>query len=133
MMPKEFTPIIRLLLVDDEVEFTSIMVKRLGRRNIVATTANNGDQALLLLDKNTYDVAVLDLKMEGMDGLEVLKMFKLKAPDLPVIMLTGHGSQLAAEEGFAHGAFDYLSKPYDIEGLTQIIRKAVFGGREQHE
>jgi DNA-binding NtrC family response regulator len=52
-------------------------------------------------------------------------VLKQKAPHLPVIMLTGHGSHSAAEEGFAHGAFDYLSKPYDIDGLTQIIQKAV--------
>lgn len=126
MTPNDSIKPIRLLLVDDEVEFTSIMVKRLGRRNIWAMTANSGDQAVELLNRNRYEVAVLDLKMEGMDGLETLKIFKSKAPDMPVIMLTGHGSHLAAEEGFAHGAFDYLSKPYDIDGLTEIIRKAVF-------
>jgi len=129
MMTKESAPPIRLLLVDDEVEFTSIMVKRLGRRNIVATTANCGSQAIALMSRNAYDVAVLDLKMEGMDGLDVLKAFKQMSPDMPVIMLTGHGSHMAAEEGFAHGAFAYLSKPYDIEGLTQIIRRAVSGER----
>ncbi len=126
MTPNDSIKPIRLLLVDDEVEFTSIMVKRLGRRNIWATTANSGVQAIELLNQNKYEVAVLDLKMEGMDGLETLKLFKSKAPDMPVIMLTGHGSHQAAEEGFAHGAFDYLSKPYDIDDLTGIIQNAIF-------
>ncbi len=125
MMPNASDPKIRLLLIDDEIDFTSVMVKRLGRRNIDTTTANGGRQAIALVAEQAFDVVVLDLKMEDMDGIEVLKMLKQKAPNLPVIMLTGHGSHSAAEEGFAHGAFDYLSKPYDIDGLTQIIQKAV--------
>jgi DNA-binding NtrC family response regulator len=124
-MPDASIPKIRLLLIDDEIDFTSVMVKRLGRRGIDATTANGGHQAIALVAEQVFDVVVLDLKMEDMDGIEVLKVLKQKTPNLPVIMLTGHGSHSAAEEGFTHGAFDYLSKPYDIDGLTQIIRKAV--------
>lgn len=121
---------IRLLLVDDEVEFTSIMVKRLGRRNIRALTAKNGQEAITLISEKKFDAAVLDLKMEGMDGLEVLKIFKKKSPEMPVIMLTGHGSHEAAKEGRAYGAFDYLSKPYEIKELTRIIRNAVSGRKD---
>ncbi len=130
MTSNDSTDPIRLLLVDDEVEFTSVMVKRLGRRNIRAMTARNGTEAIAFISGNEFDAAVLDLKMEGMDGLEVLKIFKEKSPEMPVIMLTGHGSHQAAEEGRACGAFDYLSKPYEIEDLTRIIRNAVSERKE---
>ena len=65
------------------------------------------------------DVAVLDLKMEDMDGIEVLKVFQKMAPEMPVIMLTGHGSAVAAEEGIALGACDYLTKPCSLEELVE--------------
>ncbi len=112
---------IRILLVDDEINFLNVLTKRLTRRNFIVTTANNGDQAIQALRSNDFDIVVLDLKMEGMDGIEVLKIFKKMVPDLPVIMLTGHGSQIAAEEGLKHGVLDYLSKPYEFENLIKKI------------
>jgi DNA-binding NtrC family response regulator len=126
-------PAIRLLLVDDEVEFAAVLAKRLGRRAITATIAHNGTEAIQLLRRNDFDVAVLDLKMEGMDGIQVLKVFQTMVPEMPVIMLTGHGCQISAQEGRAHGAFDYLSKPYDFEELTHKIREAYGRGRPSHD
>jgi DNA-binding NtrC family response regulator len=70
-------------------------------------------------------VAVLDLKMEDLDGIEVLKIFKKMDPDMPVIMLTGHGSEQSAREGMALGAFDYLTKPCDLAELIEKIEQAV--------
>jgi len=67
--------------------------------------------------------------MEDMDGIEVLKIFKKMAPEMPVIMLTGHGSERAAIEGIAQGAFDYLTKPCDLKDLIEKIREAVGQGR----
>ena len=87
---------IKLLLVDDEVGFVEVIAKRLGRRNIRVTTALGGMDAVQALRKGDFDVAVLDLKMEDMDGIEVLKIFKKMDPEMPVIMLTGHGSERAA-------------------------------------
>ncbi|MDZ7599549.1 MAG: response regulator [Desulfobacterales bacterium] len=71
-----------------------------------------------------FDVAVLDLKMEDMDGIEVLRIFKKMAPDLAVIMLTGHGSATAALQGMQEGAFDYLTKPCELDELLEKIAKA---------
>ena len=78
--------------------------------------------------KRDFDVAVLDLKMEDMDGIEVLKIFKKMAPAMPVIMLTGHGSESSAQEGIKFGAFDYLTKPYELEDLICKIKEAIGQG-----
>jgi DNA-binding response OmpR family regulator len=103
---------IKLLLVDDEEGYVSILAKRLGRRNFAVKTALSGIEAIRMLRNESFDLAVLDLKMEDMDGIEVLKVFKVMEPEMPVIILTGHGSETAAREGMELGAFDYLVKPY---------------------
>ncbi len=115
---------IRLLLVDDEVRYLEVLSKRLGKRNLDVTTASTGQQAIQLLRRNDFDVAVVDLKMGDMDGIDVLKIFKKMDPNLSVIILTGHGSEQAAREGIEKGAFDYLTKPCDLESLLEIIRAA---------
>ena len=115
---------IRLLLVDDEVGFADILAKRLSKRNMEVTPAYTGTDAIQLLRKQDFDVAVLDLKMEDMDGIEVLKIFKKMDPNMMVIMLTGHGSEKAAREGIEFGAFDYLTKPCELEELFAKIREA---------
>jgi DNA-binding response OmpR family regulator len=115
---------IRLLLVDDEVGFADILAKRLSKRNMEVTPAYTGTEAIQLLRKQDFDVAVLDLKMEDMDGIEVLKIFKKMDPNMMVIMLTGHGSEKAAREGIEFGAFDYLTKPCELEELFAKIGEA---------
>lgn len=115
---------LRLLLVDDEVGFAEVLAKRLGRRGLAVTTAHSGAAAIRALRGCEFDVAVLDLKMEDMDGIEVLKIFKKIDPCMPVIMLTGHGSERSAREGRQSGAFDYLTKPYELEELLEKIRAA---------
>jgi DNA-binding NtrC family response regulator len=115
---------IRLLLVDDEVGYLEVLSKRLGKRSIDVTTANTGEQAIQLLRRNDFDVAVVDLKMADMDGIDVLVIFKKMDPGLAVIILTGHGSEQAAREGIEKGAFDYLTKPCDLENLLAIIQAA---------
>ena len=122
----EGTP--RVLLVDDEEGFRTIMQKRMGRRNIDVTTAASGSEAVAILRKHDFDAAVVDFKMEDMDGIEVLKIFKKMVPSLPVIILTGHGSGAAAREGIKQGAFDYLTKPCDLENLMEKIREAMQEG-----
>ncbi|MCJ7773641.1 MAG: response regulator [Desulfobacterales bacterium] len=117
-------PSIRLLLVDDEKGYVDVLANRLGKRGIHVTKAYNGSQAIKALRGTDYDVSVLDLKMEDMDGLEVLRIYKKIVPEMPVIMLTGHGSQEAALEGMAVGAFDYLTKPCEFDELLDVIRDA---------
>ena len=115
----------RLLLVDDERGFVDIISKRMGKRNIEVTKAFSGTEGIRALRGQDFDVAVLDLKMEDMDGIEVLKIFKKIVPEMPVIMLTGHGSEQAAREGIQFGAFDYLTKPCELEDLIGKIHAAI--------
>ena len=115
---------IRLLLVDDEKDFVNILSKRIKRRNIDVKKTFSGAEAIQALRGQEFDVAVLDLKMEDMDGIEVLKMLKIMDPKLAVIMLTGHGSAEAAEQGIKLGAFDYLTKPCELEELLEKIMAA---------
>ena len=121
---------IRLLLVDDEEAFVNVLLKRLAKRHIHATPAFSGVEALQRLRHNDFDVAMLDLKMEGLDGIEVLKIMNKLVPELPVIMLTGHGCQISAQDAMANGAFDYLSKPYDFEDLLLKIHEAHHSRKE---
>jgi DNA-binding NtrC family response regulator len=121
---KQVKESIRLLLVDDEEGYVNVLANRMALRGVDVSKAYNGSEAIRILRKNEFDVAVLDLKMEDMDGLEVLKIFKKMDPDLMVIMLTGHGSAQAASDGISLGAFDYLTKPCDFSELLEKVRKA---------
>lgn len=115
----------RILLVDDEVGFTDVLAKRLGRRGLTVAVAQSGAEGLRLLRERDFDVAVLDLKMVDMDGIEVLKVFKKMVPEMPVVMLTGHGSEEAARDGLRAGAADYLLKPCAIDELLEKLTAAV--------
>ncbi len=115
---------IKLILVDDEPGYVSVLAKRMAKRNIIAVAATSGNEAIQILRNVHFDCAVLDLKMEDMDGIEVLKIFKIMAPTMPVIMLTGHGSETAAREGIKFGAFDYLTKPCNLDDLIRVISHA---------
>lgn len=121
------TPI-RLLLIDDEVGYVDVLSNRLTKRNFQVGKANSGTEAFQILRRKDFDVAVLDLKMEDMDGIEILKILKKMAPELVVIMLTGHGSAEAAHEGIKQGAYDYLTKPCELDELIEKIREAYAQG-----
>lgn len=118
-------PSVKLLLIDDEQEFVNVLTKRLAKRDIHATKAYSGKEGIQALKGENFDVAVLDLKMADIDGIEALKIIKIIDPEMPVIMLTGHGSKQAANEGMKAGAFDYLTKPYDLPQLVEKILTAV--------
>ena len=115
---------IKVLLVDDEEGYVNVLAKRMTKRQVEVSIALSGSEAIQTLRKKDFDVAVVDLKMEDIDGIEVLKIFKKMDPELPVVMLTGHGSEQAARDGLALGAFDYLTKPCDLEDLLSTITKA---------
>ena len=116
-----------LLLVDDEKGYAEVLAKRLALRDIVVTVALSGTEAIQILRGRQVDAAVLDLKLEDMDGIEVLRIFKKMDPLMPVIMVTGHGSETAARQGIEYGAFDYLMKPCGINLLIEKIREACKG------
>jgi DNA-binding response OmpR family regulator len=128
-MVKNKSKAIKILLVDDEKGFVDVISKRMSKRNIEVAKAYSGKDALQALRKADFDAVVLDLKMEDMDGIEVLKIFKKIIPDLPIIMLTGHGSEEAARDGIRFGAFDYLTKPCDFEELILKIQEVVSSRR----
>jgi two-component system, response regulator RegA len=113
-----------VLLVDDEEAYVRALAKRLTKRDFQVTMAFSGMQGVQTVRKAEFDVAVLDLKMEDMDGIEVLKIFKTMVPGMAVIMLTGHGSEQAAREGVQFGAYDYLLKPCDFDELVEKIKEA---------
>ncbi len=116
----------RVLLVDDEKGFVDAMAKRLEKRGMTVYKAYDGDSANRALEeRSNIEVVVLDMKMPGKGGLEVLHEIKEAHPLVEVIILTGHATVPTAVEGIQNGAFDYLMKPCDLEDLTQKIAEAV--------
>ncbi len=115
---------IRILLVDDEEEFVRTLSERLSLRDLSSETAFDGEQALRFVGDSAPDIMVLDLKMPGTTGLEVLRRVKRRHPRVQVIVLTGHGNDLDEAEARSIGIFDWLRKPVDIEVLVERIRSA---------
>ena len=120
---------LRLLLVDDEVEFLEPMKARLERRGLACTTATSGEAALRLLESERFDCAVVDVKMPGMDGLELLRRMRRTWPETAVVLLTGHASVELGVQGMELGAFEYLLKPIELDDLLDTVRRAAAGAR----
>ena len=114
----------RILVVDDERDYTETVVKRLNRRGFLAQTALGGAQALEAMASQEFDVLILDIKMPGMDGIEVLREVKKRYPKVEVILLTGHAPVDSGEQGMSVGANAYLIKPVDFEELLGAIAQA---------
>ena len=114
----------KVLLVDDEVDFIETLSKRLEMRALKTVTAFSGEEAVSFAQEKMPDVIVLDLRMQGMDGMEVLRRTRLAHPDMQVIMLTAHGTDKDKEEAEKLGAFDFLNKPVEIEVLLDKIQAA---------
>ncbi|MBW1709273.1 MAG: response regulator [Deltaproteobacteria bacterium] len=115
---------IKVLMVDDEEQFRLTTKKILERRGFETILADSGEEAIEKVKENP-DVIVLDVKMPGMDGLQALQEINTLQPQIPVIMLTGHGSEPSAKQALHQGAFDYLNKPCDIDLLASKIMDAV--------
>jgi two-component system, OmpR family, response regulator CpxR len=114
----------KILLVDDEREFVQTLSERLLMRDMGSAVAYDGQSALDLVKDDEPDVMILDLKMPGIDGIEVLRRVKETQPEIEVIILTGHGSEADKEVCMSLGAFAYLQKPVDISLLSDTIKKA---------
>jgi DNA-binding response OmpR family regulator len=113
------------LIVDDEEELVSTLGERLMLRGFAADGVLTGEDALRQVREKEFDVVILDIKMPGMDGLEVMKKMRALRPHLQVILLTGRGSEKESEIGLEEGAFAYLVKPIDIEHLIEKMKEAV--------
>lgn len=115
---------IKLLIVDDDAKLLSTMAERLGLKDFDVSTASDGNQAIKAAKKGKFDVAIVDLKMPGMDGMEVLQTLKKKHKFLEIIILTGFASVESAVEAGKLGAFGYLEKPYNFENLVEKLKGA---------
>jgi DNA-binding NtrC family response regulator len=115
---------VKLLLVDDEAEFVETLQARLALRDLDARVARDGEEALAAVEKEEPDVIVLDIKMPGIDGIEVLRRVKQAYPNVEVIILTGHGSKQDEETARSLGAFQYMQKPVDLDKLVPQISGA---------
>jgi DNA-binding NtrC family response regulator len=114
-----------VLLVDDEEELVSTVVERLSIRGIDAEFVLSGAEAVQKLQEKKYDVLVVDVKMPGMSGLEVMRRMKKEKPNMPVLLMTGHGSVQDGETGIKEGAFAYLAKPVKLEDLIAKMKEAI--------
>jgi len=114
----------KLLLVDDEEEFVKALSERMEMRDLKSDVSLSGEQALKTMDEDLPDVMVLDLKMPGMDGMEVLRRAKKAYPGVQIIMLTGHGSEKDEKEARRLGVFEYLQKPVEFEKLMRAVTNA---------
>lgn len=115
---------LKILLVDDEDRFRATLGKRLGERGQNVTAVGSGLEALEQMKSRDFDVVVLDVKMQGMDGLETLVELKKIRPRTEVILLTGHASTESSVEGMRLGAFRFVLKPCDLDQLMDVIREA---------
>jgi DNA-binding response OmpR family regulator len=112
----------KVLLVDDEKKFAMMLSKRLVLRGIDVDYAYTGEEALVMAENSKYDVAILDVKMPGIGGIELERKLSGLAPGMKFIFLTGHGSEIDFEIGSAEAAY-YLAKPLQIEKLIEILHE----------
>lgn len=123
----------RLLIVDDEKDLLELLVKRLIRKGYEVKCAETAEDALLLLKNHLFDIAIFDIRLPKMDGIELLKRTKNIQPETEIIMLTGHGTIETAIEAMKVGAFDYLTKPYNLSELEITIQKAEESRKLKHK
>jgi len=114
----------KVMLVDDEQQFVELLSQRLELRGIKVTAVTSGERAVSEVVDRNIDIAVVDLAMPGIDGIETLKRIKEKRPDVEVIMLTGQATVRSGIEAMKHGAIDFLEKPVDINILMEKIKVA---------
>jgi DNA-binding NtrC family response regulator len=117
-------PALKVLYVDDEEDFVRTMAERMEMRALGGDVALSGEEALRMIEGELPDVMVLDLRLPGMDGLEVLQRVKASYPQIAVIVMTGHGSQEDEDAAKRLGAFAYLTKPVPIATLMETVRAA---------
>lgn len=115
----------KILVIDDERSIRNTLKDILEYEKYQVDLAEDGQQGIELIRKNEYDTVLCDIKMPGMDGIEVLQKIQILVPDVPVIMISGHGNIDTAVESIKKGAFDYIEKPLDLNRLLITIRNAM--------
>jgi len=114
----------KILLVDDEKDFLDIMTERMVVRGMKVSTATSAEEALKMVQKESFDAVIMDLMMPEMDGFKALKLFKMTRPELPIILLTANVPEEKCIEAVELGAMDVIEKPADLNLLTQKIEAA---------
>jgi DNA-binding NtrC family response regulator len=124
LMPEARPAPPRLLIVDDDEELRDTLARRFARAGLPVTTAESGEEALAKIGRAEFDVVLFDLHLPGMSGLDLLAQFKAAQPEAEVLMLTAHGSIATAIEAMRRGAYDYLTKPFQLGDLDIHLEKA---------
>lgn len=112
---------IRILVVDDEEEVRNLLSRFFQKKNYDTLTADSGEAALATLQKEKVDAVLLDIRMPGLDGLEVLRRIRADNPDLPVVMVSGEDDEDVAKATLNEGAFDYVMKPINFDYLERTV------------
>jgi len=115
----------RVLIIDDEEELAATLVERLAYRDIEAEYAVDGGTALEKISVRQYDVVVLDLKLPGISGQEVLQRLKDQYPYLPVVLITGHGTPNGHENDKSESAYNIIPKPIGLDALIELMEAAI--------
>lgn len=110
-----------ILVVDDEQHFLDLLVRILGKRGLEVVTASDGPAALKLLDKRSFDLALLDIRMGAMDGVQLLSELKARLPAIKAIMMTAYPTTETRAQALEKGASAYFTKPVDLEELNRAI------------
>jgi two-component system response regulator AtoC len=122
-----------ILLVDDDAAVGTVLGALLRQAGLSFHHALSGEAALAALERRAFDAAITDLRMPGLDGLDLLARLRRAWPELPVVMLTAHGTVQLAVEAMKAGAVDFVQKPFDREELLFVVRKALAGGHRAAE
>ncbi len=123
----------KLLVVENEAVTLGLLTTLLKGESHEVTPARDGEEALVLLEKRSFDLMLTDIRMTPIDGIELLRRARETAPDMPVIMLTAFGTVSTAVNSLKHGAFDYLTKPFKVDELLNTVRRALEYSRAFHE
>ena len=121
----------KVLIVDDEKDFLDILSDRIRLRGMDVSTASSAEEALNMIETESYDVVIMDYMMPALDGFQALKLMKAKQPEMQIILLTGNVPDEKYSEAKALGALDVIEKPPDLRVLIQKIKKAKKGGRKK--
>ena len=114
----------KVLIVDDEKDFLDIISERMRVRGLDVSTATSAEDALNLIEEESYDAIIMDYMMPALDGFKALKLMKAKQPEVQIILLTGNVPDEKHSEAKALGALDVIEKPPDLKDLIQKIKKA---------
>ena len=115
----------KILIVDDELNMRLVLSAMLKKEGFEVSSASNGREALQILQSNKMALVITDLNMQGMDGMDLLTQISSNHPQIPVVMITAHGTIATAVEALKKGAFDYITKPFDLDDLKNIVSKAI--------